>query len=757
MSDETREHLTRTSHGGEAGASTPAGGPLPETVGEYAILGRLGEGGMGTVYEAEQQNPRRRVAVKVVHGGAYVDDLRLRMFQREAETLARLKHPNIAAIYEAGRTAQGQHFFAMELVQGEPLDRWLAGRPAPTARDEIEFRLRLFRKICDAVHYAHQRGVIHRDLKPSNIVVVPGADPDAEPEIKVLDFGLARITDADVRQTMATEIGVIKGTLPYMSPEQAKGNPEEIDVRTDVYALGVILYQMLSGILPYDTRTTSIVESLRVICEERPRPLREVRPGGRRVDPDLDTIVAKALEKEADCRYASAAGLSGDVGRYLESQPILARPPSTAYQLKKAIARNKVPSLLASFVLVLILGSAVALGVLLRRAQAAEAEAKENFSVARDAVDRYLDRVAESPDLKARGLEPLRRNLLSTAAEFYRKLAERGGETAELRADLGRAQGSLARIYGAIGESEAAEEAFRSAIDVLRGIGGSERWRDDLASALADYGMFLTDRGRFEEGRKIFEEGLAATADPFRRAVLYDRLGILLSRAGTGPEAEEAYRRGIELREAAAKKDPSFDLRYPLVESYNNLGMLYAMTGKAAEAERLFRKGKELIVELRPERPDDPVVRSAAAASHGNLAGALVLLGRFEEAAAEYASELGTREALAREHPRVLDYQLQLASAYTNLGELDVRVGKPAEAVPRLDRSIATLEALLAVEPAHEVGRFYLSYTFGWRARALGALGRKTEALADWDRAIALDDRGDPSLAKEREAASRAG
>ncbi|HMB71451.1 MAG TPA: serine/threonine-protein kinase, partial [bacterium] len=323
-------------------------GAAPDVLAGYRILGKLGEGGMGVVYLAEQQSPRRRVALKVIRGGHFVDDLRVKMFQREVETLGRLKHPNIAAIYESGRTNDGQHFFAMELVQGATLDEHLRSRNADrTEPGEVELRLRLFRKIADAVHYAHQRGVIHRDLKPSNVIVTEetaegsGTSRSAGPEVKVLDFGLARITDSDVQATTMSEVGAIKGTLPYMSPEQTRGNPDEIDVRTDVYSLGVILYEMLTDSQPYDTGGASLVQALRVICEESPRSMRSSFTGRKGLDPDVETIVLKALEKDADRRYPTASALADDVARYLASEPIVARPPSTVYQLRKFASRNK--------------------------------------------------------------------------------------------------------------------------------------------------------------------------------------------------------------------------------------------------------------------------------------------------------------------------------------------------------------------------------------------------------------------------------
>ncbi len=309
-------------------SSTPADAPpLPARIGRYRILRLLGEGGMGTVYEAEQDNPRRPVALKVIRHGL-VSPALLKRFAYEVEILGRLHHPGIAQIYEAGLGEDGRPFFALEFIPGQPLTEYVRRHQLDPAA-----RLALAARVCDAVQYAHERGVIHRDLKPGNILV----DETGQP--KIIDFGVARATDADVRMTTGrSEMGQLLGTLSYMSPEQVTGDPSEIDQRSDVYSLGVILFELLADRLPYNLENLPLPEVAHVIREREPSRLGSIHSVFRG---DVETIVGKALEKDRTRRYASAGELASDIRRHLNNEPIRARPPSALYHLRKFARRNK--------------------------------------------------------------------------------------------------------------------------------------------------------------------------------------------------------------------------------------------------------------------------------------------------------------------------------------------------------------------------------------------------------------------------------
>ena len=666
--------------------SAPGGATPPETIGDYRVLGVLGEGGMGIVYEAEQSSPRRRVALKVIRGGRFVDENHIKMFQREAETLARLKHPNIGAIYESGRTEDGHHFFAMELVRGETLDHYLARRSGPIDPTELDHRLALFRKICDAVQYAHQRGVIHRDLKPSNIIVTDegsvsslgssasAAVPTAT--VKILDFGLARITEEDIAMTQITEIGVIKGTLPYMAPEQAKGDGEGIDIRTDVYALGVILYEMLAGRRPYDTARSALLEAVRVICEDPPAPLSSTWSGSRKLDPDVETIVGTALEKEPDRRYPSVAALSEDVGRFLESQPILARPPSAVYQLRKMVTRHRtVFAASVAVVVVLVVSSVVSTSLFFkakRESERARIEALKSDQVAAFMTG-MLEGVGPAVAL-GRDTTMLREVLDETAVRIDSELDGQPEVEAQVRIVLGS-------TYRDLGELAEAEVQHRKALELaLQTLGKDHR---ETLVAKNNLGLSLHQMSRFEEAEPLFVEALEGMRrvlgdDDRETLTAINNMGQLIYETGRFDEAEPYH---LETLEGCRRVHGPEHIDTLTAET--NLGVLLHAMGRAEEAEEVFRSSLE--TKRRVLGNDHP----QTLVNINSLAVAMEAQREYEEAELLYLEGLERyRRVLGESHPLTL-------SMLSNLGVFMTRVGRIDEGESYLKEALETRRRVL--------------------------------------------------------------
>jgi predicted Ser/Thr protein kinase len=412
------------------------GTPVPERVGSYRIEGRLGTGGMGVVYLAEQDDPRRMVALKVVRAQALTDETHQR-FRQEARLLGLLQHNGIAQIYEAGTTdVDGVEtaFFAMEYVQGVPLTNHAAAAQLSTPQ-----RLELLASICDAVHHAHQKGVIHRDLKPANILV------DEQGVAKILDFGIARAADPDLKTvTIETRAGQIVGTLPYMAPEQALGRPEEIDTSCDVYALGVVAYELLGRRLPIDVSGCSVVDAARKIREVDPAPLGAIDASMRG---DVETIVAKALEKDRERRYASAAELAADFRRYLGNEPIAARPASTFYQLTKFARRHRGLTLGALIAVVALIGGGAIASWQAVAARSAQRIAEQRFDdlhgFAKSIIFDYQRKQGLEGETKAREY------LIATTLKYLDAMAEdTRGLDPEIVQDLAIAYAATGDVLG---------------------------------------------------------------------------------------------------------------------------------------------------------------------------------------------------------------------------------------------------------------------------------------------------------------------
>ena len=669
-------------------ASAP---PLPAAIGPYRIQRLLGEGAMGAVYEAAQEHPRRAVALKVIKPGLAGPEL-LRRFQLESLVLGRLQHPGIAQVYEAGAADSGfglQPYFAMELIRGESLLVYAAARQS-TARQRLE----ILAKVCDAVHHAHQRGIIHRDLKPGNILVDESGQP------KILDFGVARLTDADAYATRQTDLGHLVGTLAYMSPEQVLADPLELDTRTDVYSLGVILFELLSGSLPYQI-ARQLPLAVQTIREQEPVLLGSL---DRACRGDIETIAAKALEKDKSRRYASAADLAADIRRCLADEPILARSPSAAYHLSKFARRHKALAAGAAAVFaVLVAGIGVSTweAARARRAEQIALRERDQAATARLAATRDRDRAltaeqAATTERNRAVAEQQRANAESAAAKAINDFlqndllaqASAGVQSRpdtkpdpdlKVRTALDRAaaaisgkfdkqplveasiRGTIGNTYNDLGLYPEAQAQIERALDLRRRLLGEQH--PDTLSIMNDLADLYQKQGKYAKAEPLFAQVLQA-----RHRLLGDEhpdtlrsmsnLAYVYMDQGKYGLAEPLYAKALQFqRRVLGNDDPS------TLITMSSLAVLYRSEGKRALAEPLFFQVMQFNQRVRGgEHPE-------TLTSMNNLAVLYWDQGKYPQAESLYTRVLEARKrVLGDEHPNTLNSRNNLAALYRTEG-----------------------------------------------------------------------------------------
>ncbi|MEQ8316080.1 MAG: serine/threonine-protein kinase [Phycisphaerales bacterium] len=731
------------------------GGAMPEAIGSYAIIGVLGEGGSGVVYEAEQKSPRRHVALKVLRTPLLSDAMR-RRFRREAQVLGRLQHPGIAQIHAAEtelKSADGLPYFVMELVRGSTLTE--ACRAISVAQ-----KLALFRDVCDAVQYAHEMGVVHRDLKPSNILV------DEHGRAKVLDFGMARLLDTGGPPvTERTHAGQIIGTVPYMSPEQIKGDAASIGVHTDIYGLGVVLFELLTGKLPHDVRNASLPEAARRITDGEPA---HIRAFDRSLSGDLDVIVATAIDREIEGRYPSVKALSEDVGRFLEGEPIRARPHSAIYHARKFAQRHRAPVVLgASLVVVLVAATVVSfifgLGQKSAKEAAQEAEARAVVEASvRERINEFLveDLLGAIHPLRARGEEISVRAVVDQASQEIRSGAL--DDQPEVAVSVNQ---TIGNVYRALGQYDDAlwhlDASLRTALDAF------EPTDARIANAWSDLGGFHLERAEFEPARDAYASAMEIyradeKPDGIPESAILASGAIVLQRLGQYDEAEAWMIEGLALREAArAEADGDADAIDGLIaNSHHNLGGLFRAQRRAAEAADHFERALE--IRRRILADDSPEL----AMTSSMLATAYARLDRLDDASAlldeavpvfvraygeghQYVATTLTMQAGVEvrrgEHERALELYREAQQIYVDsLGEGHLYVARVRSAMAstlndldRFDEALESVQSAMAIEraslPEDHPNRAASRLIEG---QCLLGLGRTVEALTSLEAAM---------------------
>jgi tetratricopeptide (TPR) repeat protein len=775
------ELAANTSSTADAGQEPSHEGPDAEQVGvvlagRYKLVEQIGEGGMGTVWMAQQTEPvKRAVAVKLIKLGMDSRQV-LARFEAERQALALMDHPNIARVLDGGTTENGRPFFVMELVKGVPLIKYCdEHRLAPRQR------LELFASVCQAVQHAHQKGIIHRDLKPSNILV---AQYDGRPVPKVIDFGIAKAAGQQLTdKTLMTGFGAVVGTLEYMSPEQAESNQLDIDTRSDIYSLGVLLYELLTGSTPLDRKRlkkAALAELLRIIREEEPqKPSTRLSGSGdslpsisaqRQMEPakltklmrgELDWIVMKALDKDRNRRYETANGLLMDVQRYLADEPVQACPPSAWYRLRKFVRRNKGRVLAAAVMLVLLLaGTAVSIWQAVRATHAEQQttaaldQVTDAQTQTREALDTLTDDVVETLFTKQAELGDTEKAFLRKVLGFYEAFTQQSGKTVEARFLQAKGYYKIAHLSGLLGDHSSAVTGYRQSEALIEQLAGEypdeAEYRQKLARTEGNLGVELAKLGKEAEAETAFLQGIrlrTKLAEQFPKELKYrlelannyTDLGHLRELRRKYAEAEAAYNQALELKEKLAV-EASDASRYHLERAItlSHMGQLLRKQAKYAESEKVYRQALNIQQEQLKGATPTTKDRQWLAGSFSGLGIALAELGREEEAATAFRRSLEVQKGLTEDFPNVIEHRQALASGYNNLGYFLTRQKKDAEAEEPYRQALELRKKMVAQAGPVPGYRKQLAESYHNLAHVLSVTRRPKEAESAWRAALEI-------------------
>ncbi|MEZ5290812.1 MAG: protein kinase [Vicinamibacterales bacterium] len=750
-----------------------------ERVGAYRLVRELGQGGMGTVHLAVRDDDafQKRVALKILKRGMDTEAI-VRRFRTERQILAGLDHPNIARLFDGGTTADGRPYLVMEYVEGAPLVEYADARSL-----DVAARLELFVQVCAAVQHAHQNLVIHRDLKPANVLVTSDGVP------KLLDFGIAKLLNPEMAgHTLApTAPGLQMMTPEYASPEQVRG--DTVTTASDVYSLGVLLYEFLTGRQPYRLTSRAFSEIVRAVCEEEPerpslavtRPAapktdtgpartgpRSTRPADsqrwqRRLAGDLDNILLKALSKEPARRYASVDQFAEDLRRHLAGLPVLARQDTFGYRASKFVRRHRGAVTAGAAVgLALVAGMA---GVVwqARVASRERARAEQRFEDVRALASAFLFDVHDAVKDLA-GSTPARQLMVQKGIEYLDKIAADAGDRADLRRELAAGYLRVGDVQGRplnpnLGDTAGALTSYQKAVALYDSLGVASasppELRRETATALFRLSELLAATGDTAGAMQAVRRGVDlqrdiatdASAPPEARRDLvagYSRLGDLLVATGATSEALEAHRRALSLMEqlASTAPDDPANLRQ-LGVAYNKVGNVlgnpnYPNVGDHAAALDEMRKSVEVFTRASARFPDNAMFKRNLAVARSNTADILLALGRRAEALTEEGLARETYEAQAREDPSNAAAQNDLAITYYKQAEMLDGDGRYAEALAAIERAAAIQDRLAAASPESVRARGEVATNYGMRGRLLARLGRRAPALENLDRSVEL-------------------